>query len=113
MLKEEMPYQTQAARHPRNGHGRPPLQVELQVAQDGAVGQERAAHAREQVPVGTVSGAVGLGDVIGLFDQLTVDLIAQFSQVLAGLQDSLDDGHGIRHDLHFLQGIEDLHGLVL
>lgn len=54
-----------------------PFQVESEVSQDGTARQEGAAHAGEKVPVGAVCWAVGLGDVIGLFDQLTVHLISQ------------------------------------
>lgn len=69
-----------------------PLQVESEVTQDGATGQEGATHAGEQVPVCTVCRAVGLGHMIGLFDQLTVHLVSQWPQIVAGLQDALDDG---------------------
>lgn len=51
--------------------------MEAEVAQDGAAGQKRTAHAREQVPVCAVAWAVGLRHVIGLFDQLTVDLVSE------------------------------------
>lgn len=60
-----------------------------------------------------VSRAVGLRHVIGLFDQLTVDLVSERLQVMAGLQDALDDGHRVGDDLHLLQRVEDLHRLIL
>lgn len=63
--------------------------------------------------MGTVGRTVGVWDVIGLFDQLTVDFISQRPQILAGLQDSLDDWHRIGHCLHLLERVENLHGLVL
>lgn len=69
--------------------------MKLEVAQDAPARQEGAAHAGQQVPVGPVGGAVGVRDVIGLLDQLTVDLVSQWPQVLTGLQDSLDDWHGV------------------
>lgn len=69
--------------------------MEAEVAQDGTAGQEGAAHAGEQVPVGAVGRAVGLQHVIGLFDQLTVHLVSEWPQVVAGLQDALDDVHGV------------------
>lgn len=87
--------------------------MEAQVAQDGAARQERTAHAREQVPVRAVSRTVGLRYMIGLFDQLTVDLVSKRLQVVTGLQDALDDGHRVRDDLHLLQRVENLHRLVL
>lgn len=90
-----------------------PFEVKLEVAQDAAAGQEGAAHAGEQMPVGSVGGAVGVRHVIALFDQLTVDLVSQRPQVLARLQDPLHDGHGVRNRLHLLQGVEDLDGFVL
>ncbi|TNN48889.1 hypothetical protein EYF80_040912 [Liparis tanakae] len=37
----------------------------------------------------------------------------QLMQVLAGLQDALDDGHRVRQRLHLLQRVEDPHRLVL
>lgn len=55
------------------------------------------------MPVGAIGRTVGVLDVIGLFDQLTVHLISQWPQVLTGLQDSLDDWYGVRHGLHLLQ----------
>ena len=87
--------------------------MKLEVAQDTPAGEESAAHTGEQVPVGTIGQTVGLGNVIGLFDQLTVDLVSEWPQVLAGLQDALDDGHRVRHRLHLLQRVEYLHRLVL
>lgn len=45
--------------------------------------------------MGPVGSAVGVRHMIGLLDQLTVDLISQRPQVLAGLQNSLDDWNGI------------------
>lgn len=72
-----------------------PLQVESKVTQNGSTGQEGTAHAGEQVPVCAVCGAVGLGHVIGLFDQLTVHLISQWPQIMAGLQDALNDGNRV------------------
>lgn len=53
-----------------------PFQVKLEVAQDSSAGQEGAAHAGQEMPVGSVGGTVGVRDVIGLFDQLTVNFIS-------------------------------------
>lgn len=61
----------------------------------------------------TVGRTVGVRDVVGLFDQLTVDLVPQRSQVLTGLEYALDDWHRVRHRLHFLEGVENLHSFVL
>ena len=90
-----------------------PLEVELKVAQDSAAGQEGAAHAGEQVPVGAIGRSVWVWHVIGLLDELAVDLVAQGSKVVAGLQDALDDGSGVGHSLHLLQRVKDLHCLIL
>ncbi len=90
-----------------------PFQVESEVTQNGATGQEGATHAGEQVPVCAVCRAVGLGHVIGLFYQLTVHLISQWPQIVAGLQDALDDGDRVWNYLHFLKWVKDLHSLIL
>lgn len=52
-----------------------PLKVEPEVSQDGATGQEGAAHAGEQMPVRVIGWAVGLRHMIGLLDQLAVHFI--------------------------------------
>lgn len=62
-----------------------PFEVKLEVAQDASTGKECAAHAGQEMPVGAIGRTVGVRDVIGLFDQLTVDLISQWPQVLTGL----------------------------
>ena len=87
--------------------------MELEVAQDPAARQEGAAHAGEEVPVRAIGWAAGLGHVIGLFDELAVDLVAQRPQVLARLQDALDDGHRVQHRLHLLERVKHPHGLIL
>jgi len=53
-----------------------PFQVKLEVAQDASAGQEGAAHAGQEVPVSTIGRTVRVRDMIGLFDQLTVNLIS-------------------------------------
>lgn len=40
-------------------------------------------------------------------------LISERPQVLAGLQDALDDGHGVCQSLHLLQGVKNSHCLIL
>ena len=87
--------------------------MEAQVAQDGSAGQEGAAHAGEQVPERAIGRAVWVGHVIGLLDDLAVDLVAERAQVLTSLQDALDDGHRVGHSLHLLQRVEHLHRLIL
>ncbi|KAF3845032.1 hypothetical protein F7725_008195 [Dissostichus mawsoni] len=102
----------------RNKHS--PLQVEAEVSDDDSTGEEGAAHAGEQVPVSPVGGAVRLRHMIGLLDHLTIYLknrklvlIPERAQVLAGLQDALNDGHCVRQRLHLLQGVENSHRLIL
>lgn len=90
-----------------------PSQVEPEVAQDASAGQEGAAHARHQLPVVQVASAVRMWHVIGLFDELAVHFITEGLQIVAGLQDALDDGYGVRHCLDFLKGVEDLHCFIL
>lgn len=45
--------------------------------------------------MGTIGKAVGVRDVVGLFNQLTINLVSQRPQVLTGLKDSLDDWHRV------------------
>lgn len=63
--------------------------------------------------MGAVGGAVGVRHVVGLLDELAVDLVSQGPQVLTGLENPLDDWDRVRHRLHLLQRVEDLHSLVL
>lgn len=49
--------------------------MELEVAQDSSAWQEGAAHAGQEMPVGTIGGAVGVRDVVCLLDELTVNLV--------------------------------------
>lgn len=49
--------------------------MKLEVAKDASAGEEGAAHAGQEMPVGSVGKAVGVRDVVGLFDQLTVNLV--------------------------------------
>lgn len=53
-----------------------PLEVKLEVAKDASAGQEGAAHTGQEMPVGAIGRTVGVRDVIGLFDQLTVHFIS-------------------------------------
>lgn len=54
-----------------------------------------------------------MGHLVGLFDELAVQLVSQRSEVMPGLQDALDDGNGVGHGLQLLEGIEDLDGFIL
>lgn len=54
-----------------------PFEMKPEVAQDASAWQEGAAHARQEMPVGAISRTVGVWDVVGLFDQLAVNLISQ------------------------------------
>lgn len=40
-------------------------------------------------------------------------LIPERPQVLAGLQDALDDGHSVCQSLHLLKGVKNSHCLIL
>lgn len=53
-----------------------PFQVKLEVAENASTGQEGAAHTCQEMPVGAIGRTVGVRNVIGLFDQLTVNLIS-------------------------------------
>ena len=90
-----------------------PLEVELEVSQDAPGGQEGAGHAGEDLPAADVPGAAGLGGACGLFHQLAVQLVPQRLQILARLQQTLDQRHRVRHALQVLQGAEHLQSLLL
>lgn len=87
--------------------------MELEIAENPSTGQESAAHAAHQLPVVKVSSAVGMGHMVRLFDQLAIHFITEWLQIMAGLQNALDDGYGIRHRLNLLQGVKDLHSFIL
>lgn len=80
-----------------------PFQVELEVLEDPSARQEGAAEARQDLPAVQVAHAARMGHLIGLLDELTVQLIPQRPQVVAGLQDALDDRDGVGHGLQLLQ----------
>lgn len=87
--------------------------MEPQVLEDAPARQEGAAQARQDLPAAQVAHAARMGHLVGLFDELAVQLVAQGAEVMAGLQDALDDGNGVGHGLQLLEGIEDLDGFVL
>lgn len=90
-----------------------PLQVELEVLEDPPTGQEGAAQAGEDLPAAQVARAARLRRLVGLLDELAVQLVAQRAQVVPRLQDALDYGDGVRHGLQLLEGVEDLDGFIL
>lgn len=90
-----------------------PPEMKLEVAEDSPAGQKGATHAGHQLPMVKVSRIIGLWDMVGLLDELTVHLIAEGPEIMAGLQDTLDNRDGVRHSLNLLKGIEDLHGFIL
>lgn len=90
-----------------------PSQVEAEVLEDAAAGQEGAAQTREDLPAAQVARAARLRHFVGLLDELTVQLISQRPEVVPRLQDALDYGDGVRHGFQLLEGIEDLDGFIL
>lgn len=90
-----------------------PLEVELEVSEDAPGGDEGAGHAGQDLPDAEVCRAPWLVGPRGLFDQLTVELVPQGAELLARLQDPLDDGHQVGHALQVLQRAEDFQGFVL
>lgn len=87
--------------------------MQLEVSEDAPGGHEGAGHAGQDLPAAQVAGAAGLRRPRGLLDELAVDLVPQRPQLLARLQDALDDGHRVGHALQVLQGVEHLQGLLL
>lgn len=90
-----------------------PLQVELEVSEDAPGRDEGAGHAGQDLPAAEVPGAGGLRRPHRLLDQLAVELVPQRSELLAGLQEALDDGHRVGHALQVLQRAEHFEGFVL
>lgn len=87
--------------------------MELEISEDAPGRDEGAGHAGEDLPVAQVPGAAGLRRPRGLLDELAVELISQRFELLARLQDALDDGHRVSHTLQVLQRAEHLQGFVL
>lgn len=80
-----------------------PFQVELEVLEDSSARQEGTAEARQNLPAVQVAHTARVGHLIGLLDELTVQFIPQRPQVVARLQDALDDGDGVGHGLQLLE----------
>lgn len=80
-----------------------PFQVELEVLEDSSAGQEGTAEAGQDLPAVKVAHTARMGHLIGLLDELAVQLVPQRPQVMPRLQDALDDGDGVGHGLQLLQ----------
>lgn len=76
--------------------------MELEVSEDAPGWDEGAGHAGQYLPAAQVPGAAGLRRPRRLLDQLAEELVPQRSELLAGLQDALDDGHRVGHALQVL-----------
>lgn len=87
--------------------------MELEVSEDAPGRDERAGHAGQDLPAAEVAGASGLRRPRGLLDQLAEELVPQRFELLAGLQDALDDGHRVGHALQVLQRAEHFEGFGL
>lgn len=94
-------------------HARVPLEVELEVSEDAPGRDEGAGHAGQDLPAAEVPGAARLRRPRRLLDQLAEELVPQRFELLAGLQDALDDGHRVGHALQVLQRAEHFEGFVL
>lgn len=87
--------------------------MELEVSEDAPGRYEGAGHAGHDLPAAEVPRAAGLRRPCRLLDQLAVELISQRFELLAGLQDALDDGHRVGYALQVLQRAEHLEGFLL
>ncbi|KAL0628763.1 putative uncharacterized protein C8orf44 [Plecturocebus cupreus] len=87
--------------------------MELEILENPSARQEGAAQARQDLPAVQVAHTAGVGHLVGLFDELAVQLVPQRSQVMPCLQDALDYWNRVRHGLQLLQGIEYLDGFIL
>lgn len=90
-----------------------PLQVKLQVSEDAPGWDKGAGNTGQDLPAAEVPRTAWLRWSRRLLDQLTVELIPQRLELLAGLQDALDHRHRVGHSLQVLQRAEHLEGLVL
>lgn len=87
--------------------------MELEVLEDPAAGQEGAAQAGEDLPAAEVAHAARVRHLVGLLDELAVQLVSQRPEVVPRLEDALDDGNRVGHGLQLLEGVEYLDGFVL
>lgn len=65
--------------------GASPFQVELEVLQDSTAWQEGTAEACEDLPAVKVAHTARMGHLVGLLDELAVQLVPQRPQVVPGL----------------------------
>lgn len=110
--RQRNPFQRRNCLHP-SVNTSAPLQVELEVSEDAPGRDEGAGHAGQDLPAAEVPGASGLRRSRRLLDQLAVELVPQLFELLARLQDALDDGPGVGHALQVLQRAEHLECFVL
>lgn len=87
--------------------------MELEVSEYAPRGDKGAGHAGQDLPAAEVPKTPGLRRPCGLFDELAVELVTQSFELLAGLQDALDDGDRVSHSIQVLQRAEHLEGFVL
>lgn len=87
--------------------------MELEVSEDAPGRDEGAGHAGQDLPAAEVPRASWLRRSCRLLDQLTVELIPQWFELLTGLQNALDDGHRVSHALQVLQRAEHLESFLL
>lgn len=87
--------------------------MELEVSEDAPGGDEGAGHAGQDLPAAEVPRAARLRRPRRLLDQLTEELVPQGFELLAGLQDALDDGDRVSHALQVLQRAEHFEGFFL
>ena len=87
--------------------------MELEVLEDPSAGQEGAAQAGEDLPAAEVAHAAWVGHLVGLLDELAVQLVSQRPEVVPRLEDALDDGNRVGHGLQLLEGVVYLDGFVL
>ncbi len=90
-----------------------PLQVKLEVSEDAPGWDEGAGHAGQDLPAAEVPGAAGLRRPCRLLDQLAEELVPQRFELLAGLQDALDNGYWVGYALQVLQRAEHFEGFIL
>lgn len=76
--------------------------MELEIFEDAAAREKCATHAGEYLPTVQVPHAPRVRHFIGLFDELTVELISKRSQIMSCLEDTLDYRDGIRHRFQLL-----------
>lgn len=87
--------------------------MELEVSEDAPRGVERAGRAGQDLPDADISRTSWLRRTRCLLDQLTVELVTQWAELLTRLQDALDDGHHVGYALQVLQRAEHFERFIL